>query len=300
MTKPLIQSLADSKIYREYEHAFSTATGLPLALRAVESWQLPHHGQSLENPFCQLLAQTSSSCEACLKVQQQLAATATESPQTITCEAGLCETAVPLRLGDKLVGFLTTGQVFHRRKPTAAQFRRTVKLLADWGVPAKPKEWRDLYFNTRVLSAVEVRSAIQLLKIFAEHLAMMSNQIVTQEQFDELPLIARAKQYIRDHQTERLTLNQVAKAVETSRFNFCKQFTKSTGIHFTAYLTRVRIERAKNLLLNPNLRVSEIAYDSGFQSLTHFNREFKRIQGDSPTDYREKLIRLKKPGVKTA
>jgi AraC-like DNA-binding protein len=68
-------------------------------------------------------------------------------------------------------------------------------------------------------------------------------------------------------------------------------FKKATGINFTDYLSRVRTERAKNLLLNPNLRVSEIAYEVGFQSLTHFNRVFKRILGRSPTDYRGQLAR---------
>ena len=66
-------------------------------------------------------------------------------------------------------------------------------------------------------------------------------------------------------------------------------FKKATGINFTDYVSRVRIEKAKNLLLNPNLRVSEVAYEVGFQSLTHFNRVFKRVQGQSPTDYRGQL-----------
>jgi AraC-like DNA-binding protein len=51
----------------------------------------------------------------------------------------------------------------------------------------------------------------------------------------------------------------------------------------------VRIESAKNLLLNPNLRISEIAYQVGFQSLTHFNRVFKKIVGQAPTEYRANL-----------
>jgi AraC-like DNA-binding protein len=63
-------------------------------------------------------------------------------------------------------------------------------------------------------------------------------------------------------------------------------FKKVTGINFTDFLTRMRLERAKNLLLNPNMRISEIAFEVGFQSLTHFNRVFKRILGQSPTDYR--------------
>jgi AraC-like DNA-binding protein len=48
-------------------------------------------------------------------------------------------------------------------------------------------------------------------------------------------------------------------------------------------------EKAKNLLLNPHLRVSEMAYTVGFQSLTHFNRVFRKLTGESPTDFREKL-----------
>jgi AraC-like DNA-binding protein len=50
------------------------------------------------------------------------------------------------------------------------------------------------------------------------------------------------------------------------------------------------VEKAKNLLLNPNLRISEIAYEVGFQSLTHFNRVFKKIVRQSPTEYRGRLF----------
>ena len=237
-----------------------------------------------------MLAQKSRACAACLQVQQQLSETATHEAKTVTCQAGLCDTAVPVRMGDQLIGFLTTGQVF-RKTPTEAQFNRTAKLLANWGVQANINELHEAYFNTRVLSSRQQESVVRLLTIFAEHLSMVSNQIVVQEQNAEPPVIARAKQFIAEHQTEELSLEQVATAVHTSKFYFCKMFKKTTGINFTDYLARVRTERAKNLLLNPNLRVSEIAYEVGFQSLTHFNRVFKRILGSSPTHYRAQLSR---------
>jgi len=290
MAKHLIEALAGSKIYQDYERAFSEATGLPIALRSVESWQLPHHGKRFENPFCAMIAEKSRACAACLQVQQRLSETATYEPQTITCPAGLCDVAVPVRMGDQLIGFLTTGQVF-RKKPTEAQFNRTVKLLAEWGVQMDESELRDAYFDSRVLSSRQHESVVKLLAIFAEHLSMVSNQIVVREQNAEPPVITRAKQFIAEHQTEELSLEQVARSVHTSKFYFCKMFKKATGINFTDYLSRVRTERAKNLLLNPNLRVSEIAYEVGFQSLTHFNRVFKRILGHSPTDYRGQLLR---------
>ncbi|MGZ5566768.1 MAG: helix-turn-helix domain-containing protein [Limisphaerales bacterium] len=77
--------------------------------------------------------------------------------------------------------------------------------------------------------------------------------------------------------------------MNTSTFHFCKMFKKATGLNFTDYVSRVRVEKAKNLLLNPNLRISEIAYEVGFQSLTHFNRVFKKITGQSPSHYRTQL-----------
>ena len=92
-------------------------------------------------------------------------------------------------------------------------------------------------------------------------------------------IIKRAKEFILQHQSEDLTLTKVAKAVNISEFYFCKMFKKFTGLNFTEYLCRIRIERARQLLLNPNLRISEIAFEVGFQSLTHFNRVFKNVYG---------------------
>ncbi len=284
----LAEALCSSKIYRDYEGAFSEATGLPVALRPVESWQLPHHGQRSENPFCAMLATKSRACAACLQVQQKLSESARYEPGSETCQVGMCDTAVPVRLGDKLVGFLHTGQIF-RKKPTAAQFDRVTKLVADWGVEVEHDKLKAAYFSTRVLSQKEHEATVKLLQIFAQHLSLLTNQIVVQEQNAEPPVITRAKEFIKRHQTEDISLGQVAKAVNTSTFYFCKIFRKVTGINFTDYVSRVRIENAKNLLLNPNLRVSEIAYEVGFQSLTHFNRVFKKVIGQSPTEYRGKL-----------
>jgi AraC-like DNA-binding protein len=284
----LAEALTNSRIYQDYERAFSETTGLPVALRPVESWQLPHHGQRKENPFCAFMAQKSRSCAACLQTQQTLHETARHEPQTVTCPMGLCDTAVPVRLGDRLIGYLQTGQIF-RKKPTETQFQRTLKLAREYGVEVNEAELRAAYFNSRVLSSKTHDAMVKLLAIFAQHISMVINQIVVRQENAEPPVIAKARQYIRDHQAEDLSLGQVAKAVNTSPFYFCKMFKKVTGVNFTDYVSRVRIEKAKDLLLNPNLRVSEIAYEVGFQSLTHFNRVFKRILGQSPTEYRGQL-----------
>jgi len=286
--KELIESLTNSKIFQDYERAFSEATGLPISLRPVESWQLPNHGKRNENPICAMLAEKSKSCASCLQIQQQLSESAHFEAATVTCQLGLCDTAVPVRLGEQLIGFLQTGQIL-RKKASQSQIEKSAKLIAEWGLQISRDRLEHVYLSTKVISSKQYDAMIKLLSIFGEHISVVTNQIMLKKQNNESPVIRRAKEFIQENQSEDISLGQVAKAVNTSTFHFCKMFKKATGMNFTEYVSRVRVEKARNLLLNPNLRVSEIAYEVGFQSLTHFNRVFKKITGQSPTEYRAQL-----------
>jgi AraC-like DNA-binding protein len=81
----------------------------------------------------------------------------------------------------------------------------------------------------------------------------------------------------------------VVQYVNVSRFYFCKLFKKATGMTLTEYVSRVRVEKAKALLVDPSLRVSEIVYAAGFGSIPRFNSVFKRYVGVPPTEYRASL-----------
>jgi ligand-binding sensor protein len=133
----LIETIANSEIYRDYERAFSETTGLPVSLRPVQAWNLPHHGRKYENPFCRMMAGKSASCASCLRVQEKLGQCARESAETVVCDAGLSDTAVPVKVGNDLVGFLQTGQVF-RKTPTTKQFAKFAQGLRD-GMRKRPQ-----------------------------------------------------------------------------------------------------------------------------------------------------------------
>lgn len=288
-SKPiLLDRLAESQIFRDYQRAFSETTGLPLALSPAEGWDVAHRGQRRENPFCALLANQSKACAACLRAQYELVTTAREEPRTITCFAGLCETAVPLRIGDQLIGFLRTGEVL-AHAPTSAGFARVGRQLERLGVKVDRKEMREAYFQSEVFTAKRYDSVMKLLQIFAQHLASVANQVIFQTENAEPPSITKAREYINAHYTEDISLAAAAQAAHMSTFYFCKQFKKATGLSFTEYLGRVRVEKAKEQLLKPHVRVSEVAYEVGFQSLTHFNRVFRKLNGESPTTYRTHL-----------
>ena len=285
----LIETLKNSPMYEGYQRAFTEATGLPITLRPAVTWQLPLHGVRGENGFCAMTAEKSKTCSACLHLQEKLAESAKDEACTMTCPYGLSETAVPVKLGQETIGFLQTGQVM-KSKPTQAGFRRAVEEAGKLGVDIDNERARAAFMDTAVLPQRKIESVTELLKIFADHLSMKSNQIAVQTANAEPPVITRAKQYIEEHHAEDISLGEVAKSVHTSLYYFCKIFKKHTGIHFTEYVSRVRVEKAKNLLLNPNLRISEIAYEVGFQSLTHFNRVFKKIVRQSPTEFRGRLF----------
>ncbi|MCM2275080.1 MAG: PocR ligand-binding domain-containing protein [Candidatus Didemnitutus sp.] len=289
-SRELVDQLKKSQIYRDYEKAFRDTTGMPINLRPIEAFNLPHHEDPKEAPFCALMAQTNQTCSACLQLQKRVEEEAKLEPKTLKCFAGLCDAAVPVRVGENLVAFLQTGQVFVT-KPTARDFNKISRELMNWGVQSDLKRVEEAYFQTRVLDKKQFDAVLRLLTIFAQHLASLSNQLMVSAQQSESPMVARAKAYIAEHQDEELSLRQVAGAVNTSAFYFCKMFKQATGLTFTDYLARVRIEKVKNLLINPHKRISEAAYEAGFQSLSQFNRVFRKIVGESPTTWREKLQR---------
>ena len=98
--------------------------------------------------------------------------------------------------------------------------------------------------------------------------------------------IWKARNYIDEHVGEELSLTRVAKAAETSANYLSEKFKEAVGINFVKYVARARYEKAARLLEDADLRVSEIAFAAGFQSLSQFNRVFKKLSGKSPTAYR--------------
>jgi transcriptional regulator GlxA family with amidase domain len=153
------------------------------------------------------------------------------------------------------------------------------------------KRVEEAYFNTRVVSRFQYESAVRLLQIFAGHLAQVGQQLALRSQAAESPAIIKARAWIATHSEETISLAAAAKAVNLSAKHFSEIFREKTGIPFVEYVARVRVEKAKSLLADPHRRVSEIAFEVGFQSLSQFNRSFRRFSGISPRAYRQSLSR---------
>lgn len=285
----MVEALSASQMYRDYELAFTQGTGLPLRLQAPTFLNAVRHAKTQENPFCALMANSNESCAHCYALQCRVEKEAQLAPKTLKCFAGLCETAVPVRVAENVIAFLHTGQVLLHR-PDKVRFKRIAATLIQWGAEVDLKKLEEYYFNTRVIAPKQYEALIRLLEIFARHLAECGNALALHSAGGESPVIEQARGYIRDHSDDELSLAAVAQSVHMSAAYFSAKFKDMTGINFVDYVARTRVEKARNLLINPNRRVSEVAFEVGFQSLSQFNRAFKKVSGQSPRDYRVKLL----------
>jgi AraC-like DNA-binding protein len=104
--------------------------------------------------------------------------------------------------------------------------------------------------------------------------------------------IINAIKYINVNYNEPLTLDDISRLNNVSKYHFARRFKAATGHSFKDYLNRKRVEKAKVLIRTNRLNIAEACYEVGFNDLSYFGRVFKKIEGRTPTDYRKQLRSL--------
>jgi AraC-like DNA-binding protein/ligand-binding sensor protein len=285
----LYSRLRETGLFTIYQNAFQNATGLPLMLVGTGdvgeciSSDAANHG-----PFCEALHLCKSACHACIETNHRLLEEASvKGPATCHCFAGLVASAVPVKAGNTVIGYLKTGQVFNRI-PDEAQFGRVLQAIGRKVLDRKTEGLlRAAYFQTRTIEPTRYASMVTLLETFAAQLSHHAESLAVIEEGKEPAAIAKARHHIHQHLGEPVTLGDVAKLAGLSDSHFCRLFREVTGLTLTDYVNRCRIEWAKEELLKKERRVSEIAFEVGYQSLSQFNRNFLRLTGSAPSSWRE-------------
>lgn len=289
--KPLtVEVLQRLSVVRYYEAAFRKATGVPLHVVPPDAGGESIGLKCAENSFCALVGTIPQGCLECQQTEARARRSAARklSTQQIYCFAGLTVVAMPVVIDGQHVATLMSGQVF-RREPTERDFQMVLKMLG----PGLETNWeskaRRAYFQTPVITADRFQAVLQLLSVFAQYLADFGSRAAVANAHSEPKAVAGAKEFIESHMEEPITLDRVVEHVHVSRFYFCKLFKKATGMTLTEYVARVRVEKAKTLLVDPSRRISEVVYAAGFGSIPQFNTIFKRYVGMPPTEYRATL-----------
>ncbi len=277
-------------VIQYYETAFRKVTGMSLkVIPPAESGHRLSFGE-FENAFCSLVTRTPAGCDACLEAEKRAQRGAGKRllPQQVSCFAGLTDVAVPVVVNGRHLATLMSGQVF-RRPPTERDFQMIVTMLKSRQNAEWEKKARAAYFETPVVPPDRFQAMVHLLNVFAQYLADYASRHAISASANEPKPVSTAKQFGLSHVEEAIHLERVAQHVHVSRFHFCKMFKKATGMTLTEYVALVRVEKAKTLLVDASLRISEVVFAAGFGSIPRFNSVFKRRVGMSPTEYRANL-----------
>lgn len=114
-------------------------------------------------------------------------------------------------------------------------------------------------------------------------------EIEKTEKDGENPVLRTAKKYIRNHLTENLSLSDVAERAGVSTAYLSTLFSRESGCGFVDYLNKARIEYACHYMHDGEMKIYEIAFKVGFRDEKYFSRVFKKVTGQSPSEYRRRI-----------
>lgn len=135
---------------------------------------------------------------------------------------------------------------------------------------------------------IEVLNIFQTLAVSQEYDVLNAQAIEKHYNLKEQQRLKSVQRYIEDHYSEKIEVEDMAELTHLSKAAFCRYFKKMTLMTFTEFLNQYRIEQAKKLLILDK-NISETCYETGFESLSYFNRVFKKIVGKNPMQFKKQV-----------
>jgi len=283
--RALFQKLARLPEWRTFQEDFAAATGLDLEL--VDDRGLGLEGRRRpRQSLCAAVGACVQGERFCERFRQSLLQRGLHGAAGGTCDAGLNEVAVPLRVGGTTVGFFLFGPF--RSGPVSEQaWHRARHLLERAGIPVAAAALRSGLEAAREVSPRAAEAYIHFVEMavhrMAEHLTAQLAPAL-----DSLPAaVERACGLIRSEGLVRpLTLADTARRCGVSQGHLSRAFHHATGFTFREYLARTRAEQARELLRDPRRNITEAAFAAGFQSVSQFHRVFRKVYGMAPGEMR--------------
>lgn len=122
---------------------------------------------------------------------------------------------------------------------------------------------------------------------FMNKISESCKNILNKQEERSSNIISQAKDYIKQHFSKDISLDDVSRQVNISPYYFSKIFKEETGENFIEYLTNIRIDKAKDLLRNTEYSMKEICTMCGYSDPNYFSRSFRKNVGVTPTEYKE-------------
>lgn len=282
--------LRNSRAWRQLSEDFRQLTSLALTLHGPlgEEWQ--GCSCAAKSPLCAALQRQRNGQIHCRRVIQTLLEESDTHSMAAVCDASLTELAVPIRVAGHTIAYLVTGGFFD--ETGGPSINRSRHLLSRCGIAISDAELTEHLDVVRRLDP----SYREAVRRWLESAAFQLAETLRSEGHGEpvegprsgMPAsIRRATDWIQGHCSEAISLEQAASVAGLSKGHFCRLFHQTTGLGFSEYLAHERLRRATGLLRQTRMPISEIAFHCGFQSISQFNRRFRKGIGMSPRTFRQ-------------
>ena len=138
----------------------------------------------------------------------------------------------------------------------------------------------------------QITSFLQLLQVMSE---IKQRKTISKPDFEyntkhDASRVDKVISFINKNYTRQISLDEIAFFASMNSTAFCRFFKKETGKSFTKYIFDMRIGYACKLLLMNEMSVSQIGVVCGFETISHFNKIFRKVSGYSPTKYRKMML----------
>ncbi len=284
------ENLAESPQFAEFTTLMMKLMGLAMALNSPDGVIREKFGAEGESPICRLMRRDEEGLRRCTSCDRRHHNMAVNSgkPQLYVCHAGFLDMAVPIFVQGRHIATLSSGQIL-QAPPDEENFEQFLRKVSWLDYPEKVL--RDAYFDSPYIPRKKVKYIMQLLELFARELCDSLQKIKDLEAQLERDEFREAKEFVDKHfRNSSLSLTEVAGHAGFSPAHFSHAFKKSSGISLIRFIQARRISEAKKLMADKTRSITEICFDCGFNSLTSFNRVFRRIEHQSPSQYRGKLL----------
>lgn len=266
--------MASSVLFRAYQRAFAAASGVLPVLRDVQPGSAVARPISSPNPRRTRTTRDAASC-------------ATQTREWVTA---FCETAVPVRAGNRVLALLCIGPVRLSARYTEAA-AGGARLTASDRDNAAAERTADNLRRASGLSPAHYAALVQLLEIFADQLGEWHLRRAPDEMPRGPTALLRAKEWIEAHHHERISLAGAAAFAQMSIWTFSRGFHRAFGVMFRDFLSGVRVDHARKMLAHPDVTIADTLHAVGFTSRAQFNRSFRKFAGSSPGQFRAALAK---------
>lgn len=243
---------------------------------------------------CHLLHQTPGGLRTCQSVVQRMLEKTSTSGAQCRCSVGLWESAVPLRTGGHILGYLMYGGYF-AKPPGPAERQKIREVLNRAGASADDDAIREACARSPCMDQARRDALSRVMAIAAEHLVASITHHIVAPGADFPRLVRLTCEKVRQTFTHEVSLAKIARELSVTPSHLCRIFHQTTGLRFREYVARLRAEHAQELLLKGDTPITEIAFAAGFQSLSQFNRVLHRVYGVSARSMRTKTKKRRQP-----